>query len=214
MEEQENHSSFLQKTVRYFTADKRSILAGVLIAIGGIGFLSCTDKAIGAFLFSCGLISVIVFQSSLYTGKVGYFAKWSDFPRLLLMCIKNMIGAAAVGLMAQPLVGEAAKAVAEKKLSAALPTVFIKSVLCGFMIYIAVELYKKTKSLFAVVLPIMLFILAGFEHCIANAFYFAAAGRLDGKVLLFLAVGIIGNGVGSVLLHFLRHVRFGIIPEN
>ena len=45
--------------------------------------------------------------------------------------------------------------------------------------------------------PVMLFILSGFEHSIANMFYFHLAGAYDGKAFLYLLVMVAGNGVGA-----------------
>ena len=57
----------------------KSVLAGVLIALAGHIYLNCANKIVGAFLFSIGLIGVIVLQANLYTGKVGYVKSKSDF---------------------------------------------------------------------------------------------------------------------------------------
>ena len=50
----------------------KAILAGAAISIGGIVFLSCDVKYVGAFLFSTGLVTVCMFGFNLYTGKIGY----------------------------------------------------------------------------------------------------------------------------------------------
>ena len=57
---------------RIFNVIFKSILAGVLIALAGHIYLNCSNKIVGAFLFSIGLIGVIVLKANLYTGKVGY----------------------------------------------------------------------------------------------------------------------------------------------
>ena len=40
----------------------------------------------------------------------------------------------------------------------------------------AVYIYKKTHNIFLVALCVAIFILCGFEHCIANMFYYVFAG--------------------------------------
>lgn len=50
--------------------------------------------------------------------------------------------------------------------------ILIDAVGTGACIYITVEGYKKTKSFVPVILGIVVFILAGFEHCVANMFFF------------------------------------------
>ncbi len=47
---------------------------------------------------------------------------------------------------------------------------------------------------------ITVFILAGFEHCVANMYYFSAANMWTWKTVLYVLVMIAGNSVGSILL--------------
>ena len=56
----------------------------------------------------------------------------------------------------------------------------------------------------ALFLCIMVFILCGFEHCVANMFYFSMAGAWSGKAVLYLIVMTVGNGVGGVIFPLLR----------
>lgn len=49
-----------------------ALLAGIMIGIGSIIYLSCDNKYIGAFLFGFGLFTILTFEFNLYTGKVGY----------------------------------------------------------------------------------------------------------------------------------------------
>lgn len=183
---------------------KKAVLAGLLVALGGTIYLTVESKILGSALFSLGLLGVMVFSCSLYTGKVGYISAPGDVFVLLKMCFLNFIGAAAVGFAVSSVLKENAAAVVAAKLQADLPEIFIRAIFCGIMIYLAVELYKRTSQILLVVMPIMIFILCGFEHCVANAFYFAAAGYFDTYSLAFFAVSIIGNGVGSVIIHLMN----------
>ena len=45
-----------------------------------------------------------------------------------------------------------------------------------------------------------MFILSGFEHSIANMFYFSAAGIFSIEVVIYILVVISGNTVGAILL--------------
>jgi formate/nitrite transporter FocA (FNT family) len=65
--------------------------------------------------------------------------------------------------------------------------------------FLAVDGYKKTKSWLFVILPVMVFILCGFEHCVANMFYFCAADCWSTKTVLYVLVMILGNGVGAII---------------
>ena len=53
---------------------------------------------------------------------------------------------------------------------------------------------------------VMVFILCGFEHCVANMYYFSVAGMWSGKTLLYLLVMTLGNAVGGVVFPVIRRV--------
>ncbi len=55
-------------------------------------------------------------------------------------------------------------------------------------------------------LGVMVFILCGFEHCVANMYYFSVAGMWSGKTLLYLLVMTLGNAVGGVVFPVIRRV--------
>ena len=50
------------------------------------------------------------------------------------------------------------------------------------------------------------FILAGFEHSIANMFYFGAAGMVNLESVLYLAIVVVGNSIGGMLLPLLAMI--------
>lgn len=182
-------------------SSKRGVPAGIFIAIGAAAYLSVDSKVLGAALFAFGLLTVILQKYSLFTGKIGYVSKIADVPSLAFMLFKNIAGAAAVGILSSMAVSANAAELVKTKLSKPLPDVFVAAVFCGILIYAAVELFSKEKHPLLVIMPIMIFILCGFEHCIANAFYFAAAGVFSLRALLFMLVCIAGNTVGSIAVH-------------
>ncbi len=182
----------------------RSVLAGIFIGIGGYVFLSASYKELGAFLFSLGLLTVIIRQYSLYTGKIGYLGSIKELPPLLLMWVGNALGACLMGFLASLALKDCAFNLISKKLELDYLSVFLRSVMCGVLIYIAVELYKKTQMPILVILPIMVFILCGFEHCIADVFYFSAALSFNIESLVFIIICTFGNSVGSIALRLLE----------
>ena len=157
----------------------KSILAGVLIALAGIVYLNCSDKIVGSFLFSFGLCLVIILEANLYTGKVGYVNSKRSVLDLAIMLGFNLLSAFLVGLIAKTgSLHDSADSVVSAKLNVFYDTWWItllKSIGCGICIYGSVEGYKKTKSFVPVILGVMVFILAGFNHCVADAFYIGAA---------------------------------------
>ena len=50
-------------------------------------------------------------------------------------------------------------------------------------------------------MPIVIFILSGFEHSIANMFYLSLAGEWGVDALRITAIALVGNAVGSWLLN-------------
>ena len=182
----------------------RAILAGMMIGIGGCVYLGCEVKWVGAILFAVGLFTIFSFRLDLYTGKVGYIFDndRSYVPYLLVVILGNFIGCLILGLM-MPL--DAAVNLANAKLDnyEFLPVLF-KGVLCGMLMFIAADCYKNTKSFIATFVCVPVFILAGFEHSIADMFYFCAAGAFSVESLVFIITVLIGNAIGGFLIPVCR----------
>jgi formate/nitrite transporter FocA (FNT family) len=180
----------------------KSILAGVLIALAGIVYLNCSDKVVGSFLFSFGLCLVIILEANLYTGKVGYIKSVDSLSEVMFMLILNLVSAYLVGLISgMGPMHDSAAAIVTTKLETEWWVTLLKSIGCGICIYGAVEGYKKTKSFIPVILGVMCFILAGFNHVVADAFYIGAARFGSLQYLLLVAVG---NAIGSILIRLLQ----------
>ena len=75
----------------------------------------------------------------------------------------------------------------------------IRGAFCGMLVYIAVNLFRDKKTPLGILIGIPVFILSGFEHSIADAFYFAAAGICSGKAILFILLVILGNSIGALI---------------
>ena len=58
-----------------------------------------------------------------------------------------------------------------------------------------------------IVFCIPAFILSGFEHSIADMFYFAASGIVSGEAFLYLVMIVLGNSLGGLLIPALRSVK-------
>lgn len=188
-----------------FNLITKSILAGLLISLAGIVYLNCPDKIVGSLLFSLGLISVILLEANLFTGKIGYVNSKQSILDSLLILVFNLVAATIVGLIYR-CSSDAAVPIVESKLLVFSETWWLtglKSIGCGAAIYLAVEGYKKSKSLIPVILGVMVFILAGWNHCIADCFYMAA-GSSSALAIPYLLVVIVGNSIGSLLIRFLQ----------
>ena len=105
----------------------------------------------------------------------------------------------------------------ETKLSDTYISLFLLAVCCGMLMYIAVATFKKQPNILgtiAVFLCVSVFILAGFEHCIANMFYFGLVSTPT-KYAVPLLIMILGNSTGGILLCKLtQHVQIQKNSEN
>lgn len=189
------------------------IIAGILISIGGTVYLSCENKAVGAVLFAVALICICMLGYNLFTGKVCYIPEKHDkeaFSQLLSGLLGNFIGTVVCGYgirYAISAVGNAAREACDTRLAVqTFPQTLIRAMFCGILIYLAVEIYKKHKSIAGIVFCIPAFILSGFEHSIADMFYFAASGIVSLKAFGFIWTVILGNTVGGMLLPLLSEI--------
>ena len=176
-----------------------SILAGILISIGGIACLLSEYKFIGALIFTTGLFGIMTYKLSLYTGKIGYVLENKPifFVDILITIVGNFVGCLIMGL-AFPL--DQAVIACELRLDVDLLTVLFKGIGCGILVFIAVDQYKTKKSYIALFVCIPAFILAGFEHSIADMFFFSSAGMFNLDSLIFILVVILGNAIGCLLI--------------
>ena len=188
----------------------RAILSGIMISIGGTIYLMLDRSPLGAFLFSIGLFMICANGYNLYTGKIGYlvYNKITYLIELLLTLIGNIIGTVGCGyLLSLTRIGatlkERASLICQIKLDDSMLSIFILSMFCGILMYLAVDLFKRLNDFgkyIAVFICVTVFILCGFEHCVANMYYFSAANMWDYKTILYIYVMILGNSTGSILL--------------
>lgn len=193
-----------------------AIAAGFCIGIGGIVFLMQDSKLAGAFLFAIGLLTILVFKFNLFTGMIGYLTEnlgkknWIYVLTVVVVWVGNFIGTACAALLAKATrladgIVTKCDAMVLTKLTDSWYSLIILGIFCGILMFIAVDTYKKNiekKDFLCVVatfMGVMVFILAGFEHSIADMFYFT----LSGKVLESLgALGLItlGNAIGGNII--------------
>lgn len=192
-------------------------MAGIAIALGGTVFLSVDNKIIGAVAFTVGLFCVCTMGFSLFTGKVCY-ALDNDkayAANLIIIWLGNFAGTFLTAWVLSltrvaPTISEKATALAETKLSDGLLSIFILAIFCNIMIYIAVDGFNNNPhelgKYLALFFGVVVFILCGFEHCIANMFYFSVAGAWSARTLLYVLVMTAGNAVGGLILPTLRKI--------
>lgn len=195
----------------------KSILAGVAISLGAVIYLLLmnTNKIAGALFFAVGILMVMEFKLLLYTGYVPTQRKSQSFVDYLVnstfVFVGNLIGGAlTAGLLALTRLKDslyvAASAVCEVKLNDNLLSIFILSIFCGIIIAGIVKATNLKHKVLYVAMMIATFILCGYEHVVANSFYFSFSLKLFTlEGLLFMLVCLGGNFVGGLLCSFVKN---------
>ena len=177
-----------------------SIFAGLLIGIGGLVYLRVGGVA-GAVLFAFGLLSVVMCGAQLFTGKSG-FLPYRDFPKLVAMIALNAVGCAIAALIASYSSSEALVAnlntIIDARLAASWHKILVTSVGTGMIMTLAVY-GARQKHYLPLLFGVPVFILCGLPHCVADAFYYAAAafyGEFEWSLLIAWLWAIVGNYIG------------------
>ena len=192
---------------------RESLCAGILITIGGTVFLSCENKTVGAVLFSVALLCICYKSYYLFTGKIGYIVeqhKKADFVNLAVCLFGNLIVTFLIGMMLReilPNIGEKAAEMCSAKLAQYPLHTFIRGFFCGILMYLAVSIYKEKNTALGVLFCVPVFILCGFEHSIADMYYFGVSGIFSARIVLFMVLVVAGNTFGAMVLPLLKGVH-------
>lgn len=184
---------------------RSAIFAGVCIGIAGFGFLA--DKVLGMFLFVFGLATVVNYKLKLYTGTAGFVKSKSDMMDLGIILVGNWIGCLLVALAARcsamPL-QDTAQNLLSARLALGPVQAGVLSIGCGILMTTSVTFARKSNEIghwMPLVMAVPLFILCGFPHCIADAFYYLVC-PLDYwmenlvEILVLYACLVAGNFLG------------------
>ncbi|MCR5084408.1 MAG: formate/nitrite transporter family protein [Succinivibrionaceae bacterium] len=183
----------------------RSALAGIAISVGGTVYLRLGGVE-GAVLFTFGLLTVVHYQWDLYTGKAGFWplpipANLSYLAKVLL---GNALGCLAAGLAVQhalPALPAQALQIVESRLALDPLSLTLLGTGCGFLMTTAVTFARDGRYL-PLLFAVPTFIMCGFAHSIADAFYYCAAlgagAASPGWAAAWLWV-VLGNFIGCNL---------------
>jgi len=227
------------------------VLAGAFIGLGALMFALVASDAslgfaasrlLGGLAFSLGLILVTVAGAELFTGNNLLAMAWAAgriSTRELLRnwavaCAANAVGATGLALLVwlagrgalnQGAVGEAVVRVASSKAQLSLAEAFFSGMLCNVLVCMAVWMAMAGRSVadkvLAIVFPITAFVAAGFEHSIANMFFFPLAMLLGAplgatevlhNLLPVIAGNIVGGSVLVALVYWVVYVRPAAAP--
>lgn len=207
----------------YFNTFLKGLLAGLCIAIGGWLYIKTRDagssSVLAAFLFPIGLILICNFGYFLYTGKICYLINHiknknggSYIVHLAFGLIGNYVAATLIGLLLKNMfnVPSFVNAMVETKMGYEWWKLIILGIFCGILIYLAVEAFANIENIFGkyviLILCVAGFIICGFEHCIADMFYFAVGGLFSIKSLGVLSLIVLGNSLGGLLIPIVRRI--------
>ena len=192
----------------------KAVAAGITIGIGGAVYLTLDNKVIGAVLFGVGLYTIVLNGLFLYTGKVGDLISAKDKKAYILQLIFTWLGnfagtalaAAAISATRIRNLRRTAEVICKTKLADTPHSILILAVFCGILMYAAVDGFREKGNPLILFFCVTVFILCGFEHCIANMFYFSLAGAWSLRAVIYLLLMTLGNSVGGILLLLVKKV--------
>lgn len=190
---------------------RSSIFAGICIGTAGFGFLASGIQAetygslVGAILFSLGLLAVVGYKLKLYTGTAGFIEK-NQVGELFMILLGNIIGCLCLALLSRvsPMdIQGAAQNILELRLRTGALRCGLLGIGCGFLMTTAVTFARKEKYL-PLLFGVPLFIVCGFTHCVADAFYYLCVPAAFLKAHLLEVLGVyvcivLGNLIGCNL---------------
>ncbi|MBR7083991.1 MAG: formate/nitrite transporter family protein [Oscillospiraceae bacterium] len=195
----------------------KAVLSGILIGIGGTVYLAVENKYLGGFLFSLGLFTILRYGFALYTGKVGYIPERKPIylREVGITLLGNITGTGIAAFLIRlsrtgTLIHENALQAMHTKMNDGFTSRLILGLFCGLLMFIAVDNGNKCKEehrdssfLFGTVLPVMVFIFCGFNHSVADCFYFFAGVNSPEMIfsgIIYLLTIVIGNAFGGMLI--------------
>ena len=188
------------------------ISAGIIIGIATTMYVVCPNKIVGAFLFSFGLMAICILRQTLYTGAIGYvFIKQTG---ILSGLLGNALGVCGISLLIRAYSQEihtASNTILVGKLEVLPIKMFISAIICGMLMFIAVEIFNRTNdSVLGIITAVPCFIICGFDHCIVNMYHLTMANSWYEFVIgtMVVSLSLIGNSLGAMLMFLLLRKRF------
>ena len=178
---------------------RSSIFAGIAIGLAGFGFLAAGIQSeaygplFGAVLFCFGLLTVVGYKLKLYTGTAGFIVK-GEVGMLAMILLGNIIGCFFSSLLSRvsPMdIQGAAQKILELRLRTGALRCGLLGIGCGVMMTTAVR-FAREKNFLPLLFAVPLFIVCGFTHCVADAFYYCCVPLSFWKLHLWEILGVYG----------------------
>ena len=219
------------------------VLAGAFIGLGSMLFVLvksdpsfgfATSALLGGLVFSMGLFMVVVAGAELFTGNNLIVMAWADgrigakqvLRNWVVVCLANGMGAAGLAVLVFAsghadlnggLVGQQVVKIALAKQDLSFWEAVVRGVLCNILVCMAVWMAMAGRSVVdkaaAVMLPVMAFVAAGFEHSIANMYLMPLAMLLQhGSTALATLPAVTWSGfLGNLLPVILGNLLGGAV---
>ena len=204
-----------------------TLLSGAMIGICAVASLTSTTyleengRIIGALLFSLGIFVILAFEMKLFTGLIPQIphTKLKDVWQYPVCLIGNFLGVYLVYLLISAthlddaIIPTGANVIATKLSNEGwVFSSLCSGILCGILITLSVLSVKHShkKGLSAnvgVIFPIIVFAFCGFDHSIANMFYFYCLGEFTWQIVGYIALTVLGNIIGGVILPFVLKLK-------
>ena len=188
---------------------RTSIFAGIYIGIAGFGFLTAGIQSqygslFGSILFALGLLAIVEYKLKLFTGTAGFIKK-NEIGDLLVILLGNIIGCFMMGMLTRVSpVGDGIQVAALNIMNTRIETGAIGCGLlaigCGLLMTTAVN-FARQKNFIPLLLAVPLFIVCGFPHCVADAFYYMSIpfNTWTFELLGIYLATVLGNAIGCNL---------------
>jgi formate/nitrite transporter len=226
-----------------------AMLGGAFIGLGALYYVIvrsdptlgyAAKQVLGGGVFCLGLVMVVVAGAELFTGNnllvmaraQGLISSGQVLRNWTIVLFGNLVGAVGLAVlvyfadhaaMNDGEIGYAYLKIAAGKASLPFWTAFFRGVLCNALVCLGVWMSMAGRSVtdkvIALVFPISAFIAAGFEHSVANLYFFSMALLLEpavGAVMVpdmvrNLVAVVLGNAIGGGVLvglvYYLIYVR-------
>lgn len=215
------------------------VAAGMLIGLGAVASSTAAHglsdaglvRLVTGAVFPIGLVMVVLLGTELFTGNalmvtaaISGRITWAALARnWVVVYVGNFVGAvalaAACAYFGQLDIGGGALAVYTAKVAASkasLPwgNAFVLGIFCNLMVCIAVYLGSTAQDtagrILGLMIPIFGFVVAGFEHCVANMYYIPAGIFAVGNGAY---AGLIsGAGINTAVLNWGSFVANNLVP--
>lgn len=211
------------------------LLAGAFIGLGAMLYVLIRSditlsfasiQLLGGLAFCLGLILVVVAGAELFTGNNLMIMAWADKKISLhgvlrnwtIVCIANFFGAAGIAtliflsghvLMNEGAIAEQYLIIAAAKSDLTNSEALFRGILCNVLVCMAVWMAiagkTVTDKVVAIIFPITAFVAAGFEHSVANMYFYPMALLIQHFSILDIPGSLI------TFLDFFRNIFFVII---